>query len=146
MRLIRKLERKDFDKCAKLIETAYTDAPYNESFIKGSALNYLKSKFKQCKNNCFVLVINNEIIGFILSSLSYWSNGPQAVMEELVVDKKHQGKGNGKQLVAHLEEKLRREGIKSIMLWTKRTAPAHAFHQKNGYADANDLTVMFKSL
>jgi len=146
MGLIRKLERKDFSKCAKLIEAAYSDAPYNEVFIKGAALNYLKSKFKQCKNNCFVLVINNELIGFILSSLSYWSNGPQAVMEELIIDKKFRGKGYAKQLVDYLEKKLRAENVKSIMLWTKKTTPAHAFHQKNGYADANDLTVMFKSL
>ena len=80
--IIRLIEEKDLDSCAKLLEEAYSDEPYNEKFHEGMALNYIKSKFYNGKDHSFVLIVNGEVKGFAFASLSYWSNGPQAIMEE----------------------------------------------------------------
>lgn len=143
---IRLIERKDLKVCAQLLEQAYSKEPYNETFIKGAALKYVQDKFKKGKKHSFVIIIDNKIGGFIFASLSYWADGPQAIMEEIVVDEKIRGKGYAKQLTDHLENHFKKLGTKTAMLWVKKGTAAHKFHLKNGFNEAGDLVIMFKQI
>ena len=143
---IRKIQKKDLKKCAQILEDAYSKKPYNEKFSKGSSLKYIENKYEFGKESSFILELNGKIIGFIFSSLSYWANGPQAIIEEIVIDEKFRGKNYSKKLVNYLERHLKKKKVKTIMLWAKKNSPAHKFHIKNEYKDANDLAVMFKEL
>ncbi len=143
---IRKITKSDLRQCAELLKKAYSKYPYNEKFISKNHLKYIESKYKISKENSFVLEINGKIQGFIFATLSYWANGSQAIMEEIVLDEAFRGKGYSQKLNNHLEKHLKRKGVKSVMLWVKKNSPAHKFHLKNKYEDANDLTVMFKEL
>ena len=141
---IRNMQESDLFRCAELLEEAYNKEPYNEKFIPNSALKYIKNKFKRCKDCSFIFVLNNEIIGFIIASLSYWADGPQAIMEEIVFDEKFRGKGYAKKITEYLEKYFKEKGVQSGMLWVKRNSAAHKFHLKNNYQEANDLVIMFK--
>ena len=141
---IRLMQEDDLIRCAELLEDAYSKEPYNEEFIPGSALKYIKNKFEAGKDNSFVFLLDNNIVGFIISSLSYWSVGPQAIMEEIVFDEKVRGKGYAKKITEYLEKHLKEKGVTSGMLWVKRDSAAHKFHLKNNYQEANDLVIMFK--
>jgi aminoglycoside 6'-N-acetyltransferase I len=144
MENIRFIQEEDLIECSKLLEEAYSDEPYQENFIEGASLNYLRSKFFNGKDHSFVLTLDDKIIGFIFASLSYWSDGPQFIMEEIVVAKDFRGKGYSQKLNLWLEDHFKGLGVATGMLWVKKESPANKFHKKNGYFDAKDLTIMFK--
>ncbi|MFH1503710.1 MAG: GNAT family N-acetyltransferase [Candidatus Diapherotrites archaeon] len=143
---IRKIKKSDLKYCAKLLKKSYSKSPYNEKFVSKNHLKYIESKYKIAKENSFVLEMDRKVKGFIFVTLSYWANGPQAIMEEIVLDESLRGQGYSQKLNNYLENHLKSKGVKSIMLWVKKGSPAHKFHLKNKYKDANDLTVMFKQL
>lgn len=143
---IRKIKKSDLKQCSKLLEEAYSKEPYNENFGKGNALKYINSKYKSCKEDSFVLDIDGKVIGFVFSNLSYWANGPQAIMEEIVIDKDFRGKGYSQKLNNRLENYLRKKGVKSVILWVKKKSSAYKFHIKNGYKDGKEISFMFKEL
>jgi GNAT superfamily N-acetyltransferase len=135
---IRKMEAEDLPRCAEILEAAYTLPPYDEKFAPGIALSYLNSKFNYCAGHSFVAEANEKITGFILTSLSVWVEGGQAIIEEIVVDPVVQGRGIGKQLMVITEEYLREKEVHSIILWGRKDAPAHGFHKSNGFGDSDD--------
>lgn len=138
------MQKSDLNRCAELLEDAYTKEPYNEKFIPDSALKYIQDKFNVGKEYSFVFLLDNKIVGFIIARLSHWANGSQAIMEEIVFDEKVRGKGYAKKITEHLEKYFKEKGVRSGMLWVKRDSAAHKFHLKNNYQEANDLVVMFK--
>lgn len=143
---IRKIKLLDLSACSHILENEYSREPYNEKFDRGAALKYIKSKYKYCQNSSFVMADEaNKIIGFVFLSMSYWANGPQAILEEIVIDKKMQGQGCGKQLVKFAHEFLVKKKVNSVMLWVNKNANAYHFHQKNNYFIGKEYAVMFKN-
>lgn len=143
---IKPMQYSDLDRCSELLENTYTKYPYNENFVPGNSLKYLKNKFNIGKDHSFVFLLDKKVMGFIIVSLSYWADGPQAIIEEIVFDKKIRGKGYAKKLMKYIETYLKERGVVSGMLWVKRDSAAYKFHLKNNYQEAKDLVVMFKDL
>lgn len=146
MSIIRKIKSTDLLKCAELVEKSYKKPPYNEKFTSGSAFYYLKRKFDYCKDNSLVIEEDENIIGFIIINLSYWTFGKQAMIEEIVINENKQGKGYGKKLMEYAVGYLKTLGVKSLMLWTRKDARAYSFHLKNGFIEDENMVVMFKNL
>lgn len=143
---IRKMEAGDLPRCAEILEAAYKLPPYNEKFAPGVALGYVENKFNYCAGHSFVAVAEGVIAGFILTSLSVWVEGGQAIVEEVVVSPARQGQGIGKALVAGTDAYLRSRDVHSVLLWSRRQGKAHAFHEKSGFRDAADWVIMHKAL
>lgn len=143
---IRKIKKSDLNECTKLLKKAYSKKPYNENFKPGFGQKYIKNKYQIGRGHSFLIELDKKIIGFVFSSLSYWADGPQAIMEEIVLDEKFRGEGYSKKLNDYLENHFKKSKAKSIMLWVKKDSAAHKFHIKNKYQDANDLSIMFKKL
>lgn len=142
---IRKIKSTDLAKCALILEKSYSKPPYNEKFSSGSALDYLKRKFNYCAEHSFVAEEDENIIGFIIINLSYWTFGKQALIEEIVINKDMQGQGYGKKLTEYVNDYLNNLGVKSLMLWTRKDAGAYNFHLKNGFIEDENMAVMFKN-
>ena len=142
---IRNIQEKDLLECSILLEEAYSAEPYNEKFEEGDVSQYIKSKFHDCEDHSFVAIEDEKVIGFVFSNISQWAGGPQAIMEEIVVDKKYRGKGIAQKINQKIEEYFKSLNIFSAMGWTKKDSPAYKFHHKNGYHDANDIVVLFKN-
>jgi GNAT superfamily N-acetyltransferase len=143
---IRKIESRDLEACAKILEQAYSKAPYNEVFQESSALRYIEGKYKNCGEHSFVAVNDqDEVLGFIFLNISSWTDGLQAILEEIVVDVNLQGTGVGKLLMIYSNDYLKSLGAKSLMLWAKNDSQPIDFYKKNGYEPAEDFVVMFKN-
>ena len=145
--MIRNIKEQDLVICANILQEAYGKSPYNESFINDNAHKYILEKYNNCKNDSFVSVGDNlEILGFIFFRLSAWSNGLQAILEEIVVNPLSQNAGVGKALMEYSCNYLNSKGIKSIILWAKNDKRLLNFYDKHGFSIADDFVVMFKNL
>ncbi len=143
--MIRNITEEDLSVCANLLQAAYGKPPYNENFVGDNAYKYILEKYNNCKNDSFVSVEGNEILGFIFLRLSTWSVGSQAILEEIVVNPANQNNGVGTALMAHAQEYLKARGVRSAMLWTKKDKRLLDFYEKRGYSLADDFVVMFKN-
>lgn len=140
------METADLESCALILESAYSLPPYNEKFPPEVALGYIRAKYSYCAGHSFVVENDGELAGFILNSLSVWVEGGQAIVEEIVVSPVRQGKGYGKALMAATDAYLKERGVHSVILWGRRDAPAHGFHESNGFRDSDGWVIMEKTL
>ena len=144
--MIREMRKADLERCAEILEGAYSSEPYNEKFLPESAYAYVAGKFKSCSDHSFVICDEAGVQGFIFWSVSYWSDGPQAVLEEIVVSPDTQGGGLGSKLMNHSFEYLKKLKVKSAMLWALRDPRVTGFHAKGGFEISGEHCVMFKNL
>lgn len=144
---IRKIAKKDIERCSEILSDCYGEAPYNESFQSNNASLYIESKFKNCKGSSF-LIENNEkiIVGFIFGTISYWVDGKQAILEELCIDPKCQRMGYGTRLFEYINDFMKKNGVKSAMLWVNGSAPALKLYENKGYCVSKNSKIMFKSI
>jgi len=143
---IRKIQQNDLLACSKLLESAYGSSPYNEIFKEHTAEAYINNKYNNCKDNSFIVIDEKDnIIAFAFFNLSSWAEGPQAILEEVVVDPNHQNRGIGKELLDYAHQYLKSIGVKYIMLWTKNNKRLLKFYKNRGYSTTSDFVVMFKN-
>jgi GNAT superfamily N-acetyltransferase len=145
MSLIRKINSTDLPKCAELLEKSYSKPPYKEKFSSGSAFEYLKRKLDFCQEHSFIIEEDENVVGFVIVNISYWTFGKQALIEEIVIDEDKQGQGYGKKLMEYANDYLKNLGVKSLMLWVRKDAGAYNFHLKNGFIEDENMAVMFKN-
>lgn len=142
---IRKINKKDLEACSKILEEAYGKYPYNEIFKDSTALKYIKGKYKNCGEHSFVTIDeNNVVVAFIFINVSFWSEGLQGIIEEIVVSPSIQGTGIGKELILYGHNYLNSLGAKSVMLWVKKDKRLLNFYKKQGYLLADDFVALFK--
>ena len=145
--MIRKIEQNDISACASILKDAYGKFPYNEVFKENNADKYILEKYNSCKDNSFVFVSgNNKIVAFIFLKVSAWSDGPQAIIEEIAVSPSLQSSGIGKALMEYSCDYLNSLGVKSIMIWAKNNDRLLNFYEKHGFSLADDFVVMFKKM
>ena len=143
---IRKINKNDLEVCSKILEEAYGRDPYDEIFKESTALKYIDGKYKNCGENSFVATSEDDVvIAFIFLNVSSWSEGLQAVLEEIAVNPSFQGTGIGKELISYAHNYLSSLGAKSVMLWAKNDDRLLNFYKKQGYFLADDFVVMFKN-
>lgn len=143
--MIRLIKLEDISACAKILKEAYGREPYLEEFADDNVEKYLLAKYSSCGDSSFVIEENGEVIAFILLSISFWGKGKQAIIEEIVVDPKFQGKGFGKQLMEYSMEYFNSLGTTSVMLWVKNNERLLNFYKKNNFFVADDFVVMFRN-
>ncbi len=138
------MKKRDLSTCARILESAYSQEPYNEKFFDNNAEKYLLVKYHNCSDNSFVLEDNGNIIAFIILQISFWGKGKQAIIEEIVVDPDFQRRGFGRKLMEYSIEYFNSLGINSVMLWAKNNEKLINFYKKNNFFVADDFVVMFK--
>ena len=144
--IIKKLKLNDLNSCAKILKESYSEPSYNENFLNNNAYNYLKNKLNYCINHSFVIKENKNIIGFILINISYWTDGKQAIIEEIVIDKNKQRQKYGKKLIEYTIDYLKTTNVKSIILWTRKDTSAYNFHLKNKFIENKNIITMSRNL
>jgi len=144
---IRKIAKKDLKRCSEILTACYGMPPYNDKFQGKNAILYIESKFKVCKDSSFLIENGKKkIVGFIFGSISYWTNGKQALLEELCVDPNYHKMGYGSKLFDYMNNYMKKNGAKSAMLWVNKNAPALKLYEKKGYEVSNDSKIMYKNI
>ena len=89
------------------------------------------SIIKQFADDILLYFINNKVVGFVTFK-KYKDYGKIGL---IAVDKEHQGKGIGRQLINKVENTLYQEGIKILRIPTQlENTEACFFYKKVGYA------------
>lgn len=142
---IRKIIFSDLKIISEILEKAYSKKPYFEKFEEDFAFKYVKSRFEKNKNTSFLIGKDWKVIWFCFSSLSYWTNWLQAIIEEIVIDSDFQGEWYGKEIYFFVENFLKNLWVKSIILWVQNDSDAFYFHQKNWFLNSKEHSIMFKN-
>jgi aminoglycoside 6'-N-acetyltransferase I len=129
---------------SKIIKEEYGKSPYYEKWTYGNA-NKTFSHFSKV-GLINVAIINNKVVGFIIFRKEYYNKGYSIIIEELVVEKKLQGKGIGKSLMKEVENYCKKQKIKDINLTTNKKAPAYKFYLKLGYIPSNSTVYFQKTI
>ena len=145
--MIRKIQSEDLPVCAAILKDAYSRLPYGESFVGDNADKYVLEKFQSCQADSFVFVSEDQrVVGFILMKISAWSEGPQGIIEEIVVNPANQHAGIGQALMRQAFDYFNSHGVKSVMIWAKNDERLLGFYKKHGFNKADDYVVMFKTM
>ena len=85
-----------------------------------------------CVENRWVYVLcdNGTVVGVLRYSL-FWQSIP--FVDLLYIDEAYQGKGYGRQMMAHWESAMQKMGYKYGMLSTQADETAKFFYEKLGY-------------
>lgn len=129
---IRECEKGDFEQVVLLLGQLWPEKALDEKELREVFQKGLNSEFQ-----CYVCAVMDElIVGFASLSIrnSLWQAGLLGHIDELVVDKDHQGKGIGSKLLEYLagiakEKNCRRIELDSALDRKK----AHQFYEQNGF-------------
>tara|TARA_A100001015_G_scaffold34729_1_gene38456 strand:- start:3494 stop:3943 length:450 start_codon:yes stop_codon:yes gene_type:complete len=130
--------------------TIYTEVfnskPWNETWTIKSAtkrltyLHTLKNSFGLC------YVDNKKCIGFLIGHSEPYLNNTQFIINELCVSSSFQKKGIATLLLQYLENHLKENKIKYMMLTTKKTTILNNFYKKNGFKNLDNIQIFIKEI
>jgi GNAT superfamily N-acetyltransferase len=139
MAIVRTATEKDIPRILELYrQLAFEPPPAN---APGPSLEECRKVFNSISTipgyNLLVAEENGEILGTtVLAILPGMAHGtsPFAVVEYVVVDEKHRGKGIGRMLMEYVIARSREAGCYKIMLTSdKRRKEAHQFYRALGF-------------
>lgn len=139
---VRKARKSDQKEIAKILREESSKKPYNEKYTLKKAMQEVEDFAKE---DLYVAIIENKIIGFIASHIVN-DNKEKAYIRELWLKQNYQRKGAGKFLVDFIENKYKKGGVILIRLVSKKTSGAFKFYQKLKYKKNNELVFLEKKL
>lgn len=134
------------EQCIELYMSVFNHAPWNETWTYESAKERLSDLINTPKFIGFLLVDNENLIGFIAGNSKKSFAGFTFYIAELCINNQIQGKGNGSKLLGYLEQELKKKEIQSVYLLTATGGLAETFYLKNGYEINRDRVVIKKNL
>lgn len=140
------LENYHLRSCAQLYVDVFNEAPWNDSWSVDSAYMRLKDIVNSPH---FVGVIYEEdgiLKGALLGNREQWFEGMHYNLREMFVATECQGSGIGRKMLTFMEEKLKREDVRTLLLFTSRDNLTSEFYKKNGFEDYSDMAMMGKDI
>ena len=135
---IRKAEPSDKKIITQIFKTEYSKPPYNEKWEKKELSKTIKNYFK---NKIIYIIEKKETIGFLIECTYTWWDGQRGIINEIIISKKFQGKGYGKQLIKHFEKQLKKRNVKKVNLMSVTKSKAFKIYKKLGYKEHNFLSM-----
>ena len=135
---IRKAEPSDKKIITQIFKTEYSKPPYNEKWEKKELSKTIKNYFK---NKIIYIIEKKETIGFLIEGTYTWWDGQRGMINEIIISKKFQGKGYGKQLIKHFEKQLKKRNVKKVNLMSVTKSKAFKIYKKLGYKEHNFLSM-----
>ncbi len=143
---IRPFSPNDTDACARIFMAAYNQMPWNYRWEHDKAVKYL-TEYAGAQNFTGLVAEDNGVVcGAMFGHIKTWWTNDQLFIDELFVDGTKQGRGIGKQIMAHCEAICKEKGIEMITLMTNKLMPAYEFYITNDYSKVDQYVFMFKEL
>lgn len=136
----------DLVEVTRLFIDAYSKPPWNEKWDYNKAFIRTKEVFDTNNSICVVCVIEDSIVGAILSLLIPWTNGYQLEIRDFFIDTRYQNKSIGSSMLTKLRGFLTTNERIEIVLNTKRDNKLQHFYEKNGFFLNNDIIYYTKKL
>ncbi len=141
---IRKATKKDLRDISNIFRKESSKKPYSQKWTQKTALEKIKEFFK--KDEIYLIMIEKEIVGFIILKISVGENGKSACIDEFWLKSDYQGRGIGTTLIGFIEKTYKNKGIKSIGLISDKRSNAFSFYKKLKYKTHNQYVLMDKKL
>lgn len=128
--------------CADVLIAAYAEEPWNNTWTKKEATLRIETTMSGTNARGVLAVLDDQIIAMCLGRIDYYFSGwSQFCIDEFNVEPNHQSKGIGKQLLKHMKEELRKEGINQLFLITGGTQAA-SFYEQQGFVTSVEGVMM----
>ncbi len=141
--IIRQARSKDLSAIADMMQTEYLKH-YDERWTDENTKKTLD--YYSEIGHIFVAESDNMATGFVIVREEFYNTGKSIMVEELVVEGTHQGKGIGKRLMRFVEDYCRKHNISFIWLITSKKAAAFEFYKKIGYTYKPDTAYFSKEI
>ena len=144
--VLSELDSSSFTEIKNLFREVFSAPPWNEDWSDDFQLdNYLKDLIEVRNPIIFGLYTESSLIGISIGKIKHWCGGTEYFIEELCIQREHQGKGLGREFFSLIEKRLKEKGIDTIYLMTERNKPAYDFYKKIGFKELPELTSFVKS-
>ena len=141
---IRKANKKDFKRISEIIKIEYGKKPYNEKWTSQTSLKSIIEYSRRAK--IFVVLTDINIVGFIILEDYVSPSGREGMIDEVVIEKKYQGKGYGKSLIEFAENYFMKKKIKEVTLMSNTKSVAFNIYKKRNYKQDKHFVYMKKKL
>ena len=131
------------DKCAELLVDAYNGEPWNDSWTKEIALEKLTCFYNSPKFLGWVAMEGDDLLGCCVGNVEPYFTGDYFYLKEMFVPVANQHKGVGSRLMAAINEHLKSTGIQMVILFTSNAGFPFKFWQKQGFAEMEDMRMMY---
>jgi len=129
--LIRRIQEHDFEQVIRLFTQLWPDMPLSYDDVKS-----VYNEYNRNDNYQMWCYDDDGIIGIVTITRrqAFYYGGPVAILEDIVIDEQHRGRGIGRQLVEYVEGELAKEGIQCFEVSSDfHREGAHVFWEKMGY-------------
>lgn len=146
MRFIKAISANELDACAALLINAYNCEPWNNHWTMETARRYLMEFLCGERFEGYLMMENGRALGAAFCHSRTWWTGDELYIDEFYIESSMQRRGLGKELLAHIEQSVKSQGLEGITLLTNRFFPARDFYLKNGFEPAEHVLFMYKIL
>jgi aminoglycoside 6'-N-acetyltransferase I len=133
---LRRLSMSEIQPIRDVFVGVFSNEPWNDDWSdEGQLMRYLEDIAGNKNSLSLGLYDEGELCGIALGSVIHWYTGTEYYIREFCVSRDYQGKGVGSLFLRKIEECLKADGIRSIILSTDVDTPAYGFYQKNGFCE-----------
>lgn len=121
---IRLAKKKDFNEIMRLYEQLWSPGkiiPENMKKLKKAWSRLLKAKYAYD----LVLEEKKRLVGHVTMRVipEFWLKGKIGMIDDVIIDKAYRGQGLGDKIMTAMEKLAKKNGIKTIILYTETYRP-----------------------
>lgn len=140
------LKEDHLTECAKLYVEVFNAEPWNDNWMKETAFKRLSDIFNSANFEGIFYEEDGEIKGAIFGNLEQYFDGMHYYLKEMFVSNELQGKGIGTKMLKILEDRLKDNGVNTIILFTSKGNKTSKFYLKNGFDEWTSMAMMGKEI
>jgi aminoglycoside 6'-N-acetyltransferase I len=129
------------DECARLAVATFNAEPWNDGWTFDTSKRELAWTM-EVPGFAGLVSLDEEIVAFATGYREPNDRREVFFLRTLRVGPEAQGTGVGSRLIGHLKEHLRKGGVNTIYLTTRKGIPAERFYGRHGYKTNDEDIVM----
>lgn len=138
------MDIENLDCYAVLFRDVFNGDPWYDQWTEDTARQRLSQFMKTGQFLGFYAEEDGKLLGLICGQREIYYDGPRFCIQEFCVDSRRQGTGCGKQLLEHLSNRLKVEGIHYLYLMTQRGERTQGYYLRRGFETDENLILMHR--
>lgn len=141
---IKPLDKSYLEKTIRVYQETFSKEPWFEEDSDEQVKNLFENHYNNNYYVGYVLVDNEEVIGFSLGFKKPYLNGMEYYIDQFAIKYEFQNKGLGKIFIDEIFKDIQKQGMNAIILNTEKGYPAQQFYLKNGFKVLEDTIILVK--
>lgn len=133
-------------KCSELYIKVFNAEPWNDKWTIETAYKRLNDIYIAPNFEGVIYKEDGKIKGGIFGNFEQFYEGIHYNLREMFIDNDLQRNGIGSKLLNELEERLRKIGVTTIILFTSKGNKTSKFYLKNNFSEWNSMVMMGKDI